>query len=198
MADNIFRIKKEIETNEKNNIQNFSIILSTNEILYLREIELFGKNYDYNVKFTNNLHQNFAFFEKKIKNDPLIINGCINISKLLQENNFPISIPISMICGGLRTDKEFNYILKIHNDQIIIDSCSQNPVSENIKILDETNTNLENKKCMICFENQRTYMYYNCGHICLCEICAMNQKKNNNFFCIICRKKYLDIMKVFF
>lgn len=56
-------------------------------------------------------------------------------------------------------------------------------------------------QCKVCWENESTHVFNNCGHKCICVQCALiYDSQNENIFekkCIICRKIYGKIIHIF-
>ncbi|KAK3275827.1 hypothetical protein CYMTET_16061 [Cymbomonas tetramitiformis] len=58
---------------------------------------------------------------------------------------------------------------------------------------DQADTDLA---CVICFVNSREWLFYPCGHRCVCDICAAVIKASGQA-CPICRTPPYDIIRVF-
>lgn len=54
------------------------------------------------------------------------------------------------------------------------------------KKLDSSDPNVENLRCLVCFENQRCICTQPCGHLVMCGTCYFEHLKSRQF-CIVCR-----------
>lgn len=65
---------------------------------------------------------------------------------------------------------------------------------KDIKKNDDNNEDNDNDemKCVICLENNKSYLFYPCKHVCCCEKCSNNLK-----ICPICRKNIESGIKIF-
>lgn len=52
---------------------------------------------------------------------------------------------------------------------------------------------IESRECKICFENESNSVFIPCGHITACVKCASSLTQ-----CPICRKKFRNVIKVYF
>jgi hypothetical protein len=56
-------------------------------------------------------------------------------------------------------------------------------------------------QCKICWENESTHAFNNCGHKCICVKCALEYDSHNQSIlqkkCILCRKSYGKIIHIF-
>ena len=52
-------------------------------------------------------------------------------------------------------------------------------------------------KCVICLSSTSTHVVVPCGHMCLCEQCAVLPKLQQTKQCPVCRSKYSMIIRVF-
>ena len=48
--------------------------------------------------------------------------------------------------------------------------------------------------CIVCFKEKRSIAFIPCGHLCMCKSCS---HKYNKHECIVCRKPYQSINKIF-
>mgnify|MGYP006085726185 CR=1 FL=1 len=56
----------------------------------------------------------------------------------------------------------------------------------------------QEKKCCICFENEKNMAYPKCGHCCICSDCAEAQILKQDYKCPLCRKVSESIIKIYF
>ena len=68
--------------------------------------------------------------------------------------------------------------------------------SENLKVKNqELEARLEDARlCKVCMEAEICFVFIPCGHICICENCALNRDLKN---CPICRAKITKRLKTF-
>lgn len=59
----------------------------------------------------------------------------------------------------------------------------------------QANINLVDRKCLICFENEKNAVFYNCGHKMSCLECAKNLMERYQPRCPLCRAKIIDIIQ---
>jgi len=55
-------------------------------------------------------------------------------------------------------------------------------------------------ECVICMEGRRSHAFVPCGHMCVCETCALSPEARNSKLgmrCPVCRKKAFIVMKVY-
>ena len=53
-------------------------------------------------------------------------------------------------------------------------------------------------ECTVCYENVVDCVLYQCGHMCMCYECALQQwKGRGQGFCPICRSPIRDVIKTF-
>jgi len=59
----------------------------------------------------------------------------------------------------------------------------------------------KSNQCKICWENESTHAFNNCGHKCICVKCALEYDSHNQSIlqkkCILCRKSYGKIIYIF-
>jgi len=58
----------------------------------------------------------------------------------------------------------------------------------------KTNEQRREKECVVCLDQPRTHVIFDCMHLCLCGDCAMEQNKK----CPICTKKVINVKRVYF
>lgn len=58
----------------------------------------------------------------------------------------------------------------------------------------------DGKKCVICFTNNASIAFINCGHFVTCEECSEKLMKEYSYKrrCPVCRKPILKLLKVYF
>jgi len=64
---------------------------------------------------------------------------------------------------------------------------------DNLKQFDDTLAENVEDECVLCFGENREYMFYPCGHVALCEGCSTRVSPNN---CIVCRRDSTKMIKV--
>ena len=86
--------------------------------------------------------------------------------------------------------------LPVKNNNInIINKDNDNLKEQNKKDINNVNDGEENDnmKCVICLENDKSYLFMPCKHVCCCEKCS---KEINQ--CPICRKNIESSFKIYF
>lgn len=79
--------------------------------------------------------------------------------------------------------------LPIKNNNIYIEKEIQGNNKKDIHDGDEN----DNMKCVICMENNKSYLFMPCKHVCCCEKCSKNLKQ-----CPICRNTIESSFKIYF
>jgi len=66
--------------------------------------------------------------------------------------------------------------------------------NNNYDVEDEDNNNydVEDDECVVCLARERSYIFIQCGHLCVCENCEVYLER-----CPICRE-YNEKQRVFF
>jgi len=64
---------------------------------------------------------------------------------------------------------------------------------DNLKQFDDTLAENVEDECVLCFGDNREYMFYPCGHVALCEGCSTKVSLTN---CIVCRRDSTKMIKV--
>lgn len=105
-----------------------------------------------------------------------------------------VYIPYEKIKEHNTGTKENYYTQQFYAKQRFIDKQNKRTIiKETASKLLECSS--EEKQCRICFVYERTHCFVPCGHVVLCEICAL---KYQNKECPLCRTPYTQIMKTFF
>jgi len=58
----------------------------------------------------------------------------------------------------------------------------------------KTDEQRREKECVVCLDQPRTHLIFDCMHLCLCGDCAAEQNKK----CPICTKKVINVKRVYF
>ena len=97
---------------------------------------------------------------------------------------FKCNFDLCQICA-------FNFI---KNKNILYPNLPQKINKDNNKENDKKDSDDENDtlKCVICLENNKSYLFMPCKHVCCCENCSKNLKE-----CPICRNKIESSFKIY-
>ncbi|CEF65167.1 Zinc finger, RING-type domain and Zinc finger, RING/FYVE/PHD-type domain-containing protein [Strongyloides ratti] len=71
------------------------------------------------------------------------------------------------------------------------------PLQTEIKILEKSKENEDNKSCVVCLTESKTCLCFPCGHVCFCDKCSKLFSQNNKS-CPICRQEIEGICKVYY
>jgi len=64
---------------------------------------------------------------------------------------------------------------------------------DNLKQFEDTPAENLEDECVLCFEDNREFMYYPCGHVALCETCSTSMDLK---CCIVCRVEATQMIRV--
>lgn len=106
-----------------------------------------------------------------------------------------------LVAGDAVTAQEQEQ-LKMQKDRLFITD------DEHVQILQELNlTQAEfdamkqsgkfDLDCVVCMDNPKSHVIFNCAHLCLCDECADEYKKKPKAQCPMCEKKVVKVVKIY-
>lgn len=118
---------------------------------------------------------------------------------ILWEKSLTTEKPIDFYNFAIKAFPHHYHYLKYNAKKFLVVIDKVKKLLNDLKngVYDEKYKELENKKCIVCFDNKKSQAFTGCGHMCLCDSCAEVYNKRGEDKCPMCRKES-SIIKIYF